>query len=76
MFAPEIFQGETRSGDLASVSQLLVAPPELKFAGSVLLGSRYSSLGQSFLCSRPFTEDVSSFITAVVDSGAHVHILN
>ena len=76
MFAPEVFQGETHSGDLASVSRLLVAPPELEFVGSVLLSSRYSPLDQSFLCSRPFTEDVSSSITAVVDSGAHVHILN
>ena len=76
MFPPEIFQGETHFGDLASVSQLLVAPPGLKFVGSVLLSSRYSPLGQNFLCSRPFTEDVSGSINAAVDSGADVHIPN
>jgi hypothetical protein len=58
---------------------LVAAPPELQFSASVFLNSSFSFLGHSLFGSRPRgMKDSSSVskVTALVDSGADVHILS
>ena len=74
---------ESRRGLLAATYPLVFASPELQVSASVFLNSSFSSLGHSLYGSRPGTKpgtkkDLSSVssVTALVDSGADVHILS
>ena len=68
-----------RRGLMPAAYPLVFAPPELQFSASVFLNSSFSFLGHSLFGSRPrMTKDSSSVssVTALVDSGADVHILS
>lgn len=70
---------ESRRALLAATYPLVFASPELQHSASVFLNSSFSILGHSLYGSRSGTKkDFSSgsSVTAVVDSGADVHILS
>ena len=77
---PVMFSSSREERGLMPVAYPLVAaPPELQFSASVFLNSSFSFLGHSLFGSRPRgMKDSSSVskVTALVDSGADVHILS